>query len=86
MIRAALADVDAAADPVQAAELHERLGRYLSQTGEPEALEAYQTAVSLVPSEPLTVHRAKVLAAPAPRAAPRPTSWSVRAAARTCPT
>jgi DNA-binding CsgD family transcriptional regulator len=62
MIRAALADVDVTADPVQAAELHERLGRYLSQTGEPEALEAYQTAVSLVPSEPLTVHRAKVLA------------------------
>jgi DNA-binding CsgD family transcriptional regulator len=61
MIRAALAEVDAAADPVRAGLMHERLGHYLSQIA-PGALEAYQTAVRLVPAEPPSANRAKVLA------------------------
>jgi DNA-binding CsgD family transcriptional regulator len=62
MVRAALVELGTAADPVQAGGLHERLGRYLSHAGEPGALEAYLTAVRLVPSSPPTPQRAKVLA------------------------
>jgi DNA-binding CsgD family transcriptional regulator len=61
MIRAAVAEVDASADPVRAGLMHERLGHYLSQIA-PGALEAYQTAVRLVPAEPPSADRAKVLA------------------------
>jgi tetratricopeptide (TPR) repeat protein len=62
LVRAALAEVNEAADPSRAGVLHERLGRHLSQTGQPGALEAYQTAVHLVPAEPPSTHRARVLA------------------------
>jgi DNA-binding CsgD family transcriptional regulator len=62
LVRAALASVDAAAEPVRAGLLAERLGWYLSLTGSAEALEAYQQAVDLVPAEPPTAARALVLA------------------------
>ncbi|HEX6677942.1 MAG TPA: AAA family ATPase [Actinomycetes bacterium] len=62
LVRAALAEMDVAADPARAGVLHERLGRHLSQTGHPDALEAYQTAVRLVPTEPPSAYRARVLA------------------------
>jgi DNA-binding CsgD family transcriptional regulator/tetratricopeptide (TPR) repeat protein len=62
LVEAALAEVDPAGDPVRAGMLHERLGRHWSQTGEPRALDAYQTAVGLVPAEPPSAQRARVLA------------------------
>jgi DNA-binding CsgD family transcriptional regulator len=62
LVRAALGEVDDGADPARAGVLHERLGRHLSQTGQPGALDAYQTAVRLVPAEPPSAHRARVLA------------------------
>jgi DNA-binding CsgD family transcriptional regulator len=61
LVRAALANVDAAAEPVRAGLLAERLGWYLSQVGSPEALDAYQRAVDLVPAEPPLAARARVL-------------------------
>ena len=60
--RAALAEVDVAADPVSAGGIYERLGFYLSQLGALEALDAYRTGVELVPAEPPTADRARVLA------------------------
>jgi DNA-binding CsgD family transcriptional regulator len=62
LVRAALAEVDEAADPANAGVLYERLGRHLSQTGQPGALDAYQTAVRLVPAEPPSAYRARVVA------------------------
>src|SRR5215207_7566947 len=60
-VRAALAGVDPASDPVRAGLLHERLGRYLWLTLDEAALPAYKEAVRLVPSEPESVERARVL-------------------------
>jgi ATP/maltotriose-dependent transcriptional regulator MalT len=62
LVRAALANVDAAAEPVLAGLLAERLGWYLSLSGSPEALEVYQHAVDLVPAKPPSAARARVLA------------------------
>jgi DNA-binding CsgD family transcriptional regulator len=62
LARAAPANVDAAAEPVRAALLGERLGWYLSLSGSPEALEAYQHAVDLVPAKPPSAARARILA------------------------
>jgi DNA-binding CsgD family transcriptional regulator len=42
--------------------LHERLGGYLWKSGDDGALGAYQAAARLVPSEPASVERARVLA------------------------
>jgi DNA-binding CsgD family transcriptional regulator/tetratricopeptide (TPR) repeat protein len=61
LVRAALPSVDAAAAPVRAGLLAERLGWYLSNSGSPEALDAYQHAVDLVPTEPPSAARARVL-------------------------
>jgi DNA-binding CsgD family transcriptional regulator/tetratricopeptide (TPR) repeat protein len=63
LVRAALAAVDSAGDPVRAGLLHERLGRYLWMTLDDAALAAYEEAVRLVPAEPPSAERARVLAA-----------------------
>jgi ATP/maltotriose-dependent transcriptional regulator MalT len=62
LARAARADVDAAADPVRAGLLTERLGRYLWMAGSDDALDTYQQAVELIPAEPPSAERARVLA------------------------
>jgi tetratricopeptide (TPR) repeat protein len=64
LARAALARVDAAAEPVRAALLAEQLGSYLMwwPAGTDEALEVYQHAVDLLPAQPPSAARARVLA------------------------
>jgi DNA-binding CsgD family transcriptional regulator len=62
LARAALANVDATAEPVRAALLAERLGWYLWLTDSDAALDAYQQAVDLLPAEPPSAARARVLA------------------------
>jgi DNA-binding CsgD family transcriptional regulator len=62
LVRAALAGVDRQRDPVRVALLLERLGRYLWLTLDATALAAYQEAVGLVPAEPPSAERARVLA------------------------
>jgi ATP/maltotriose-dependent transcriptional regulator MalT len=62
LARLAIARVDAAAEPMAAGLLHERLARYMWNTSDQyEALEVYRRAAELVPSEP-SVERADVLA------------------------
>jgi DNA-binding CsgD family transcriptional regulator len=61
LVRAAMENVGAATEPVRVGLLAERLGWYLSQTGSTEALDAYQRAVDLVPAEPPSAARARVL-------------------------
>ena len=61
LIQAALASLDGAAEPVRAGLLAARLGAYLMWAGD-EALAAYQQAVDLVPAQPPTAARARVLA------------------------
>ena len=61
--RAALALVDAEAEPVRAGLLYERLGRYAWIAGRGAAsIEAHRTAVSLIPADPPSAARARVLA------------------------
>ena len=62
LVRAALTDMDQAADPARAGLLHERLGRYLYSTLDEGALLAYDHAVQLVPGGPPSAERARVLA------------------------
>jgi DNA-binding CsgD family transcriptional regulator/tetratricopeptide (TPR) repeat protein len=62
LFRGALAQVDAAADPLLAGQLTERLAFHLRVAGRPGAFEAYQEAVRLVPPTPPTPARARVLA------------------------
>jgi tetratricopeptide (TPR) repeat protein len=62
LARAALAIVDASAEPVRAALLAERLGWYLWLTDSDQALDAYQHALGLLPTEPPSAARAWVLA------------------------
>jgi tetratricopeptide (TPR) repeat protein len=62
LARAACASVDAAAEPVRAALLAERLGWYLWRFDSDAALDAYQRAVDLLPAEPPSAARAWVLA------------------------
>ena len=60
--RAAVAAVDETADPVRAGVLHSKLALYLWTTGQTQASVAeYQAAVELVPAEPPSVERARVL-------------------------
>ena len=60
----ALELVDEEAEPVQAALLHERLGRYLWVSGRTdEALASYHEAVDLMPAEPESAELARVLSA-----------------------
>jgi DNA-binding CsgD family transcriptional regulator/tetratricopeptide (TPR) repeat protein len=63
LTQAALADVDAARDPVRAGLLHGRLGGYLRATGGEGAVAQYEAAVRLVPTSPPLAERAQVLAA-----------------------
>src|SRR6266487_2727405 len=63
LTQAALADVDAAKDPVRAGLLHGRLGGYLRATGGEGAFAQYEAAVRLVPTSPPLAERAQVLAA-----------------------
>ena len=62
LLRQALDGVDPAGDPVRAGALQERLGRSLWLTLDDGALAAYQEAVRLVPAEPPSAERARVLA------------------------
>jgi len=62
LVRAALTGMNQAADPARAGLLHERLGRYLYSTLDEGALLAYDHAVQLVPGEPPSAERARVLA------------------------
>jgi DNA-binding CsgD family transcriptional regulator len=62
LVRAALAGVDRQREPVRAGGLLERLGRYLWLALDGAALAAYEEAVGLVPAEPPSVERARVLA------------------------
>ena len=60
--RAAVAAVDETADPVRAGVLRSKLALYLWTTGQTQASVAeYQAAVELVPAEPPSVERARVL-------------------------
>jgi DNA-binding CsgD family transcriptional regulator len=81
LVRAALASLDAAAEPVRAGLLAEQLGSYLVWSGAP-ALDAYQQAVDLVPAQPPSAARARVLAGQAQAlvlAASRPSAARPRA-------
>jgi len=62
LARAALGGVDQGREPVRAGLLCERLGRYLWVSGGSESLDLYQRAVDLVPAEPPSTARARVLA------------------------
>jgi DNA-binding CsgD family transcriptional regulator len=62
LLREAFHEVDGDADPVHAGLLHERLGRYLWMSADQAALTAYEEAVRLVPAEPPSAERARVLA------------------------
>jgi ATP/maltotriose-dependent transcriptional regulator MalT len=59
----ALQDIDVRADPLRAAMLYERLGRARWDMDDNTAIDAYEEAVRIVPSEPPTSERALVLAA-----------------------
>jgi DNA-binding CsgD family transcriptional regulator/tetratricopeptide (TPR) repeat protein len=51
-------------DPLRAARLYDRLGRYLHESGKTNAaLSGYERAVELVPAQPPTAERAQALAA-----------------------
>jgi DNA-binding CsgD family transcriptional regulator/tetratricopeptide (TPR) repeat protein len=61
--RAALAAVEPTADPVRAALLQERLGRFLWLAGDPDTLAAYTKAVELLADAPPSAAYARILAA-----------------------
>jgi DNA-binding CsgD family transcriptional regulator/tetratricopeptide (TPR) repeat protein len=62
-VQNAIALVDETRDPVRSALLHERLGRYAWIAGQGEVAKAgYRTALGLMPSEPPTAARARVIA------------------------
>jgi DNA-binding CsgD family transcriptional regulator len=64
LVRGAIAELDAEADPVRAGVLWQRLGRFLWAAGDGEAaFRAYEQAERLVPAEPPSTARARVLAA-----------------------
>ena len=64
LVRRAIAQLDAEADPVRAGVLWQRLGRFLWAAGDGEAaFQAYEQAERLVPPEPPSTARARVLAA-----------------------
>ncbi len=64
LVRGAIAQLDAEADPVRAGVLWQRLGRFLWAAGDGEAaFDAYEQAERLVPAEPPSTERARVLAA-----------------------
>ncbi|GIH02253.1 LuxR family transcriptional regulator [Rhizocola hellebori] len=61
--RAAVAALDGEAEPVRAALLQERLGRFLWLAGDPGALAAYADAVGMLADAPPSAERARILAA-----------------------
>ena len=64
LVRGAIAQLDAERDPVRAGVLWQRLGRFLWTAGDGEAaFGAYEQAERLVPAEPPSTARARVLAA-----------------------
>jgi len=64
LARDATARVDARRDPVRAGVLHERLGRYLWVLGRnDDATAAYREAVAILPADPPSAERARVVAA-----------------------
>jgi DNA-binding CsgD family transcriptional regulator len=64
LVRVALESIDPVAEPVTAALLHERIGRYLWTEGRGEdALPEYRRALELMPAEPPSAERALVLGA-----------------------
>ncbi|HEY7522361.1 MAG TPA: AAA family ATPase [Candidatus Limnocylindrales bacterium] len=63
LLREALSIIDPVAEPVRAGLLSERLGRAFWTSGEIDrSLDSYRHAVELVPAEPPTADRARVLA------------------------
>ncbi len=60
---AELAALDGAAEPVRAALLQERLGRFLWLAGDPDTLAAYAKAVGMLAHAPPSAERARILAA-----------------------
>jgi tetratricopeptide (TPR) repeat protein len=63
LTRRAIALVDAEAEPVLAGVLHDRLARFVWATGDlAEAFAVQRTAVRLVPAQPPSAERARVLA------------------------
>jgi DNA-binding CsgD family transcriptional regulator/tetratricopeptide (TPR) repeat protein len=64
LVSLAIEETDAATDPSSAGVLHERRGWFLWRAGEEErALAEYRVAVALVPPDPPSAARARVLAA-----------------------
>ncbi len=64
LVRGAIAQIDPEQEPELAGVLHERLGRFLWASGDSEAaLTAYEQAAEIVPPEPPSRARARVLAA-----------------------
>jgi DNA-binding CsgD family transcriptional regulator len=62
LMRTALKEVDAEAEPLRAGVLTARLAHFLRQSGKQGAFPIYKEAVRLVPPEPPTPERAQVLA------------------------
>jgi tetratricopeptide (TPR) repeat protein len=62
LVRGALAELDPGRDRLRAGVLTQRLAHHLRVAGRPDAFEAYQAAVRLVPPSPPTPERASVLA------------------------
>jgi DNA-binding CsgD family transcriptional regulator/tetratricopeptide (TPR) repeat protein len=62
LMRTALKEVDAEAEPLRSGVLTARLAHFLMKSGKQGALQTYREAVRLVPSEPPTPQRALVLA------------------------
>jgi DNA-binding CsgD family transcriptional regulator len=62
LVRAALKEVDAGAEPLRAGVLTARLAHFLRTSGKQGAFATYKEAVELVPPEPPTRERAMVLA------------------------
>jgi DNA-binding CsgD family transcriptional regulator len=60
---AELATLDGGAEPIRAALLQERLGRFLWLAGDPDALAAYAEAVAMLAHAPPSAERARILAA-----------------------
>jgi DNA-binding CsgD family transcriptional regulator/tetratricopeptide (TPR) repeat protein len=62
LVRTALREVAAEAEPLRAGVLTARLAHFLRLSGKPGAFPVYDEAIRLVPSEPPTPERAQVLA------------------------
>lgn len=63
LVRAGLAEIDPLHDPMRAGVLHHRLAWYLNESGDWQAgVEALERAVALIPIDPPTRERARVLA------------------------